>query len=93
MATTELPATMNSTPAAVETSAPPCFFHRRCGNTAVMEKQGKTLCRPCGSRIAADEFPLRAPTREPLYWSAQDLVRQLGMEMPRHRRAAPNGEE
>ncbi|HVB99013.1 MAG TPA: hypothetical protein VNJ12_06730 [Candidatus Dormibacteraeota bacterium] len=79
MATRELSVTMHS-------SAPsPCFFHRRCGNTAETEKQGKTLCRPCASEISADEFPLREPTREPLYWSANDLVRQMDMQMPRSR--------
>jgi hypothetical protein len=82
MATQKLPATPNSAPHA----APPCFFHRRCGNLAVTEKQGKTLCRPCADAIAADEFPLRAPSRDPLYWSADDLVHQLGMEPPRNRR-------
>lgn len=66
----------------------PCFFHRRCGNIAVTEKQGKTLCRSCANAINAEEFPLRAPTREPLYRSTDDLVRQLGMELPRSRRRA-----
>lgn len=74
-------------------SAPPCFFYRRCGHIAEIEKQGKSLCRACAAQIAADEFPLRPPTRDPLYWSAADLVRQLGMEPPRHPRRASGGAE
>ena len=84
MATQTVPVTPNSAPQA----ATPCFFHRRCGNVAVTEKQGKTLCRSCANSISAEEFPLRAPTREPLYRSTEDLVRQLGMEMHRMDRRA-----
>jgi hypothetical protein len=74
-------------------AAPPCFFHRHCGQIAEVEKQGKSLCRPCAAAIAADEFPLRPPAREPLYWSAEELVRQLGMETPRLRRRAGSPED
>ncbi|HVB35387.1 MAG TPA: hypothetical protein VNJ52_13585 [Patescibacteria group bacterium] len=90
MATLELPATLNAPRPASAVSSPAfgavCFFHRHCGNAADVEKQGKMLCRRCATAIPAEEFPLRAPTREPLYRSADDLVRQLGMELPCPRR-------
>jgi hypothetical protein len=85
MATRQIPVT--------GAGATPCFFHRRCGNTAAIEKQGKTLCRPCAATIVAEEFPLRPPTREPLYRFTDDLVRQLGMGMQRARRSGRAGEE
>lgn len=59
--------------------APPCFFHRDCGGTAEMEKQGKALCRNCAATINGVEYPLRAPSREPLYRVPEELAKQLGM--------------
>lgn len=66
----------------------PCFFHGECGGTAEIEKQGKAVCRPCAMRIKGVEYPLRAPSREPLYPVPEELERQLGMHAGKARRGA-----
>jgi hypothetical protein len=58
----------------------PCFFHRDCGGTAEVEKQGKSVCKGCAARINGSEYPLRKPCREPLYPNVRDLILQLGMK-------------
>lgn len=67
-------------------SAPPCFFHRDCGGTAAVEKQGKAVCRACADGLKGTEYPLRAPSREPLYRKAEELVLQLEMKEGRRKR-------
>lgn len=66
----------------------PCFFQQECGGTAEIEKQGKAVCRPCAVRIKGAEYPLRAPSREPLYPVPEELARQLGMHAGKARRGA-----
>jgi hypothetical protein len=61
-------------------AARPCFFHRDCGGAAELEKQGKAVCRACGQGLHGIEYPLREPSREPLYWKAEELVLQLDMK-------------
>ncbi|MDE3136893.1 MAG: hypothetical protein KGL59_09990 [Acidobacteriota bacterium] len=61
-------------------SAPPCFFHRDCGGVAEVEKQGKAICRACASGLSGVEYPLRKPSREPLYSKPEELVLQLEMK-------------
>jgi hypothetical protein len=68
-------------------SAPPCFFHRDCGGTAAIEKQGKAVCRACAGGLNGLEYPLRAPSREPLYRKAEELVLQLEMKEGRRKRS------
>lgn len=66
----------------------PCFFHGECGGVAEIEKQGKAVCRPCAMGIKGIEYPLRAPSREPLYPVPEDLARQLGMRNGKTRRVS-----
>jgi hypothetical protein len=68
-------------------SAPPCFFHRDCGATAEVEKQGKSVCRPCAGGLAGTAYPLREPSREPLYGKPEELVLQLDMKEPKRKRS------
>lgn len=68
-------------------SAPPCFFHRDCGGTAAVEKQGKAVCRACADGLNGIAYPLRAPSREPLYRKTEELVLQLEMKEGRRKRA------
>lgn len=67
-------------------SAPPCFFHRDCSGIAAVEKQGKAVCRACADGLKGTEYPLRAPSREPLYRRAEELVLQLEMKEGRRKR-------
>lgn len=67
--------------------ARPCFFHRDCGGTAEIEKQGKAVCRICASAMNGIEYPLRAPSRDPLYPMPEELVKQLGMRIGKAKRA------
>lgn len=41
----------------------PCFFHPKEGERAVVEKQGKSVCRNCADGMRGWEFPLRGPKR------------------------------
>jgi hypothetical protein len=76
-----------STRTLMETSeARPCFFHRDCGGMAEIEKQGKAVCRVCAKAMKGIEYPLRQPSREPLYPVPADLVKQLGMGMGKTKR-------
>jgi hypothetical protein len=57
-----------------------CFrLSKGCASVAAVEKQGKTLCRVCAATLKGQEFPLRPPTRTPLYSSASELCRDLGI--------------
>lgn len=66
--------------------ARPCFFHRDCNGTAEMEKQGKAVCRKCAATMNGIEYPLRAPSREPLYRAPEELAKQLGMRASKRKR-------
>lgn len=46
---------------------------------ADVEKQGKSVCRSCAAGLRGTEYPLREPSREPLYWHPNELVVQLDM--------------
>lgn len=67
-------------------TAPPCFFHRDCGETAEIEKQGKAVCRPCARGLNGTEYPLRQPSRDPLYLRPEELVLQLEMKESKRKR-------
>jgi hypothetical protein len=66
--------------------APPCFFHRDCGGVAEIEKQGKAVCRACAGGLSGVQYPLREPSREPLYSKPEELVLQLEMKEGRRNR-------
>jgi hypothetical protein len=61
--------------------APPCFYFRSCRGYAEIEKNGKSLCRCCAGRLKGSEFPLRAPSREPLYSKDRDAAVAMDMLM------------
>jgi hypothetical protein len=63
--------------------APPCFYFEVCGRPSSLEKQGKAVCSPCAARLAGREYPLRPPTRRPLYDSSRAAAKALGMLEPR----------
>jgi hypothetical protein len=67
--------------------APPCFFHRDCGGTSEVEKQGKSVCGPCARGMNGAEYSLRKPGREPLYSKVEELVLQLEMKEGRRKRS------
>jgi hypothetical protein len=69
------------------TDAPACFYFRVCRNRARVEKNGKTMCRACAARCAGREFPLRPPSRAPLYKDDRELAVAMDLRPPR--RAAP----
>lgn len=70
-----------------QSEARPCFFHRDCGGMAEVEKQGKAVCRCCATGLKGIEYPLRAPSREPLYPMPEELVKQLDMGRGKAKRA------
>jgi len=60
---------------------PACYFFRRCQQQASLEKGGRTVCRECANGMKGAEFPLRQPTRIPLYISEREAARALDMPM------------
>ena len=67
--------------------APACFYFRICRNCAHIEKDGKTVCRACAARCPGREFPLRPPSRAPLYKDDRELAAAMDLRPPR--RTAP----
>lgn len=61
----------------------PCFNFSVCRHNATVEKGGKTLCRSCADGTAGREYPLRQPTREPLYKDDAEVSESLGLPVPR----------
>ena len=61
----------------------PCFYFSSCRHNATVEKEGKSLCRSCAGQFHSREYPLRPPTREPLYKHDQELSDSLGIPAPR----------
>jgi hypothetical protein len=59
--------------------APPCFYFQSCRGYAEIEKNGKSLCHRCAARLRGSEFPLRAPSREPLYSKDRDAAAAMDM--------------
>lgn len=68
----------------------PCFHYSTCRSVAELEKNGKSLCRRCATRVSGREYPLRTPAREPLYWTNRDVAEALGLAAPRRRLRATN---
>jgi len=67
-------------------SAPPCFYFSACRRHAALEKNGKSLCRACAAHADGREYPLRAPSRQPLYLSDREVAGAVGMIAPPRRR-------
>ena len=57
----------------------PCFYWKSCRRFAAVEKQGKSVCRECAERLKGMPYPMRPPTREPLYLTGWELARDLDM--------------
>ncbi len=57
----------------------PCFYWKSCRRYAAAEKQGKSVCRKCAERLKGIPYPLRAPSRAPLYLTDWELARDLDM--------------
>ena len=67
-------------------SAPPCFYFSACRGHAALEKNGKSLCHACAACTRGREYPLRAPSRLPLYLSDRELGEALSLiSSPRRR--------
>ncbi len=46
----------------------PCYYRRAgCQNASEVEKQGRSVCRACAGFLIGQEYPLRRPTRRPIY--------------------------
>lgn len=59
---------------------PACFYFRTCGRVAELEKQGRTVCRPCAAKLSGLEYELRPASYPPLYPSDTQLRAQLEMK-------------
>ena len=62
--------------------APACFYFRVCGRPAELEKQGRTVCRPCAGKLPGVEYELRPAGYPPLYPTDAHLTAQLEMKGP-----------
>lgn len=59
---------------------PPCFYYNFCGRAAELEKCGRAVCRGCAAAyLRGREYPLREPTRRPLYSSDNDAAESVDM--------------
>jgi hypothetical protein len=74
---------------------PPCFNWRKCRRHSELEKQGKSLCRPCAAPLAGVEYPLRLGMQRPLTWwhGSYGVVLELDMIEHVHRRNLPGFQE
>lgn len=60
-------------------SAPPCFFSKVCLQRSAVEKAGRSVCLGCAARLRGMEYPLRAPSIEPLYITGHSASEALDM--------------
>jgi hypothetical protein len=72
-------------------SPPPCFNWRLCRGRAALEKGGKSVCRRCAATLRGQEYPLRPPTRRPLYPSGRDAAEAMQMIESNHKRLNRSG--
>ncbi len=77
-------------PFSTDCSPPPCFYWKSCRRYAGVEQQGKSVCRPCAERLKGIPYPLRLPTRAPLYHSGWELARDLDMLEEGHSMSGSN---
>jgi hypothetical protein len=73
------PASLVASPTNDISSAPPCFFWPGCPRPAALEKAGRSVCRRCAARLSGDEYPLRGPCAEPLYFTGRAAAEALDM--------------
>lgn len=57
---------------------PPCFFFKQCHTLSEVEKQGKTLCKPCAAKLPGTTYPLRKPSEHPPYASTAEISYAMG---------------
>jgi len=60
-------------------SPPPCFFWKACSARAALDKAGRSVCRRCASRLRGAEYPLRAPSAQPIYLTSHAAAESLDM--------------
>jgi len=60
-------------------SPPPCFYWKSCRRPAAVEQQGKSVCHLCAQRLKGIAYPLRPPSRAPLYQSGWEVARDVDM--------------
>jgi hypothetical protein len=59
----------------------PCFYYNLCRRTAEVEKCGRAVCRICAAaNLRGREFPLREPTRLPLYATDNEAAESVDMD-------------
>ena len=63
-----------------------CFYWKLCRRHAELEKGGKSVCRRCGQRLRGRAYPLRPPSRQPLYPNARACAEALDMVETDHKR-------
>jgi hypothetical protein len=73
------PAAIPAAPGDRFASPPPCFFWPGCPHPAALEKAGRSVCRRCAARLSGDEYPLRGPCAEPLYFTGRAAAEALDM--------------
>lgn len=66
--------------------SPPCFYWKSCRRRAELEKGGKSVCRLCAQRMRGFSYPLRLPSREPLYLNAHAAAEAMDMIEPKRKR-------
>ena len=71
--------------------SPPCFFWKLCSGRAVLEKAGRSVCRRCAATLRGQEYPLRPPTRRPLYLRGRDAAEAMQMIESNHKRLNCSG--
>jgi hypothetical protein len=60
---------------------PPCFYFNLCGRAAEIEKCGRAVCRICAAaNLRGREYPLREPTRHPLYSTDNEAADSVDMD-------------
>jgi len=74
-----------------DASPPPCFYWRFCRGRAALEKGGKSVCRRCAASLRGQEYPLRPPTRQPLYLRGRDAAEAMQMIESNHKRLNRSG--
>jgi hypothetical protein len=57
----------------------PCFFWNLCKARAALEKAGRSVCRPCATRLRGREYPLRGESEAPLYLTGRAAAEALDM--------------
>jgi hypothetical protein len=58
---------------------PPCYFWNVCSQRAAIEKSGRAVCSRCSTNLRGYEYPLRAPSRTPIYKTGRDLAEAMNI--------------